>query len=81
MKNKTWVQNFAGLGKSTNVVNRCTGETHNFNSNLKAAKFIGQDASTLYVIIKRKNFYLNREYLVYKSSTPLEEIINSVAYK
>jgi hypothetical protein len=63
------------------VVNRCTGETHNFNSNLKAAEFIGKSASTLYVIIKRKTFYLNSEYLVYKSSTPFEEIINSDAYK
>ena len=45
------------------------------------SEFIGKDASTLYVIIKRKNFYLNREYLVYKSSTPFEEIINSDASK
>lgn len=81
MKNKTWVENFAELGESTNVLNRSTGETHNFNSNLKAAKFIGKDAYTLYVIIKRKNFYLNKEYLVYKSSTSFEEIINSNAYK
>lgn len=82
LENKTWVVNFAeATGESTNVVNRCTGETHNFNSNLKAAEFIGKAASTLYVIIKRKNFYLNKEYLVYKSSTPFEEIVNSDAYK
>jgi hypothetical protein len=68
-------------GKSTNVVNRFTGETHNFNSNLKAGEFRGKSVSTLYIIIKRKNFYLNREYLVYKSYTPYEEIINSAVHK
>ena len=45
-----------------------------FVSIRKAAEFIGIHPSYLAKSIKSNNFYLTSKFLVYKSSTPLEEI-------
>ena len=58
-----------------------TGEIVSFISARKAAEFIGIHHSYLAKTIKLRKFYSNSEFLVYKSSTSLEEILNDEIYK
>lgn len=58
-----------------------TEEKQYFISGREAAKFIGVQQSTISKYIRKNNFYLGRGYLVYKSSTALDEITKSEAYK
>jgi NUMOD1 domain len=52
-----------------------------FISIRKAAEFIDMHPSYLAKTLKLKNFYKSKEFLVYKSSTPLEEILSNETYK
>jgi hypothetical protein len=58
-----------------------TGEILSFISIRKAAEFIVMHPSYLAKTIKLSKFYSSSEFLVYKSSTPLEEILNDEVYK
>lgn len=68
-------------GESTIVINTATEEKQCFISGREAAKFIGIQQSTISKYIRKNNFYMGRGFLVYKSSTTLDEITNSQAYK
>lgn len=68
-------------GESTLVMNNITGEIKSFVSSRKAAEFIGIHQSYLAKSFVKNKFYLGRGFLVYKSSTDFEEIINCEAYK
>jgi DNA-binding protein Fis len=63
------------------VVNNITGENKTFVSLRKAAEYLGINQSYLAKSIKEQKFYFGRDFLVYKSLTNLEEIIESEAYK
>lgn len=68
-------------GVSTIVVNMVTKEEQSFISGLDAANFIGITRGAISKYMIKQNFYLGRGFLVYKSSTALDDIINSEAYK
>lgn len=67
-------------GESIIVVNQNTDESLSFLTVTEAAKFIGINRSFLFKSIKDKKFYLGRGFLIYRSFTPLQDIISSEAY-
>ena len=68
-------------GEYVMVKNNETGEILSFLSIRKAAEFIVIHPSYLAKTLKLSTFYSNCEFLVYKSSTPLENILNDETYK
>lgn len=68
-------------GVSIIVKNHVTGEILSFISIRKAAEFIDIHHSYLAKTLSLDEFYSNSEFLVYKSSTPLESILNKEEYK
>ena len=58
-----------------------TGEILSFISIRKAAEFIVMHPSYLAKTLKLSKFYSSCVFLVYKSSTPLEDILNDETYK
>ncbi|KAH9865936.1 hypothetical protein IAQ61_008524 [Plenodomus lingam] len=64
------------LSKGVNIIvkNHATGEISSFISIRKAAEFIGIHHSYLAKTLNLKEFYSSNEFLVYKSSTPLDTI-------
>jgi hypothetical protein len=64
-------------GKYIIVENHATGEILSFISIRKAAEFIGMHHSYLAKTLNLSEFYSNSKFLVYKSSTPLEDILNN----
>jgi len=68
-------------GETIIVVNNIPGENETFVSLRKAAEYLGINQSYLAKSIKEQKFYFGKGFLVYKSLTNLEEIIESEAYK
>jgi len=68
-------------GVSVIVKNHVTGQILSFISVRKAAEFIGIHHSYLAKTLNLNEFYSNSEFLIYKSSTPLESILDNKEYK
>ena len=69
-------------GEFIQVKNIEKGEILSFLSIRNAfAEFMGIHTSCLAKTIKESKFYSNSKILIYKSSTPLEDIFNNEAYK
>jgi len=63
------------------VHNVDTGEVLSFVSIRKAAEFLGLHQSSIAKSIQLKGFFLDKWYLVYKSSTTADEIFSLESYK
>ena len=68
-------------GVFTFVHNVDTKEILSFVSIRKAAEFLGIHPSSIAKSIQMKGFFLNKGYLVYKSSTTADEIFSLESYK
>lgn len=68
-------------GDNTIVKNIDTKDRISFVSIRKAAEYIGIHPSSIAKSIKLNKFYIGRGYLIYKSYTTEEEILNSEVYK
>lgn len=78
---KSKIVNSLLKGVMTIVKKVNTGEIQSFISNREAAKFIGINQSGLSRSIAKNNFYFGQGFLVFKSSTDLDSILNCEAYK
>ncbi len=71
----------AGVGDNIIVKNIDTNDTESFVSIRCAAEYVGKPQSSIAKSIQLNNFYLDKEYLIYKSYSTEEEIFNSEVYK
>lgn len=69
------------MGDNTIVKNIDTKDTESFVSIRCAAEYVGKPHSSIAKSIQLNKFYMDKEYLIHKSSITEDEIFNSEAYK